>query len=449
VTTRITEPRRSSWGRREAVVAGTRARETSLRILDELFGPMGSSCATKFRLWDGTVWEPERTRPCSCTITLTHPGALRRMFLPPGDLAAGEAFVRGDFDIDGDAEVACETGFRAGASLPRTVGTLTRLGARLLSLPGGPRADPGPERFYLRGPAEREHSRERDMRAVRHHYDVGNDFYGLWLGDRMIYSCAYFEHGDQDIDSAQIAKLDHICRKLRLSGRDRLLDIGCGWGGLVIHAAREYGVKAVGITLSERQASFADRRVKAQGLSDSVRIEVLDYREAPCLGSFDKIVSVGMVEHVGIDHLCDYFRIAFELLDPGGLFLNHGITSAQPFKHDRDSFIKRYVFPDGELETIGQTLQLAESAGFEVRDVESLREHYMRTLPHWVRRLEDNADEAVRISSEETYRIWRLYMAGAAYHFRAGAIGVHQSLLAKPTGDVSGLPPTRAHVYPR
>jgi cyclopropane-fatty-acyl-phospholipid synthase len=288
---------------------------------------------------------------------------------------------------------------------------------------------------------------ERDREAVRYHYNVSNDFFRLFLGPTMVYSCAYFEREDATLDEAQTAKLDLVCRKLRLRPGERFLDIGCGWGSLVMHAARHYGVQATGITLSEKQAELAQRRIKEAGLEDRARVEIADYRELR--GSFDKIASVGMVEHVGAAKLPAYFASAHRILAPGGVFLNHGITAVgETTSPRRRTFIAKYVFPDGELVPIERMLAEAERAGFETRDVEDLREHYARTLRHWVRNLESRRDEALRHVSEETFRVWRLYMSGSAGSFAAGRIRIYQSLLSKPlpNGD-SRLPLTRADWY--
>jgi len=294
---------------------------------------------------------------------------------------------------------------------------------------------------------------------VRYHYDVGNDFYSLWLDKRMVYSCAYFPTGEESLDAAQEAKLDYICRKLRLQPGERLLDIGCGWGGLVIYAAQRYGVEALGITLSEPQATLARQRIAEAGLQEHCRVEVQDYRKTPPTESFDKIVSVGMFEHVGRAQLATYFKQAYKLLKPGGIFLNHGIVTVSPQSNSpadialrkiwrEGEFINKYVFPDGELITPGEMLDFAEDAGFETRDLESLREHYAMTLRHWVCRLEAHHYEAAELLGEATYRVWRLYMASCAHSFASGRIGIVQAILAKQGKDgISGLPPTRAGLY--
>jgi cyclopropane-fatty-acyl-phospholipid synthase len=365
-----------------------------------------------------------------------------------------EAYLYYDVDIEGELEQV----FGVAESLVARVGdwrTRLVLARDLLRLPKGARARNALHsgtarrgRARLRG---RRHSIERDRDAVRYHYDVSNDFYGLWLDERMVYSCAYFRSADDALDDAQAQKLDHICRKLQLKPGQRLLDIGCGWGGLVMWAAEKYGVDATGITLSQPQADLAKSRIAAAGLSDRCRVEVLDYREVPAEECYDALVSVGMFEHVGEALLPEYFRRARELLRPGGPFLNHGIAcrADNTGPAGRGTTLNEtYVFPDGELVPINSTLRAAEDVGFEVRDVESLREHYARTLRHWVHRLEARHDEALQCVDEVTYRVWRLFMAGSAHGFTSGRLNVYQTLLVKPdTAGNSGLPLTREEWY--
>jgi cyclopropane-fatty-acyl-phospholipid synthase len=319
--------------------------------------------------------------------------------------------------------------------------------------------DPSAPRRVRLGIARR-HSRRRDATAVRHHYDVGNDFYALWLDARRIYSCAYFVTGTEDIDAAQEAKLEHICRKLRLRAGERLLDVGCGWGGLLEYASTRHGVSGVGITLSQPQAEAARERLAAAGVSDRVRIEVRDYRDLPAEWRFDKVVSVGMREHVGAPRLAGYFAAVERVLEPGGLFLDHGLVRGghEPrqtmmsrlasWLWQRGEFIERYVFPDGELVPLGELIADAEPAGLEARDVENLREHYERTLQCWVQRLERVHDAAVALVGEHTYRVWRLYMAATRLGFRSGRLTLIQTLYAKPHPDGRvEIPATRADLY--
>lgn len=396
------------------------------------------------RLWDGTVWAPEPGLPARFTLVLNHAGALRAMFLTPNQLSLGKAYLHDDFDIEGDAEAAFSL---AEALCDTRVGFLELLQrwTSLHRLPPlhHPHSDRDPA--HLKGTV---HSRKRDRKAIAYHYNISNDFYRLWLDRRMVYSCAYFTDPGDDLDQAQERKLDYICRKLRLQKDERFLDIGCGWGGLIIHAARRYQVQALGITLSRAQAELADERINEAGVADRCRVMQMDYRDLGKANLYDKLASVGMFEHVGEGHLAEYFGHTWNLLRPGGVFLNHGIGRSLTVPQlQGPSFIDRYVFPDGELVPINQALHHAESTGFEVRDLESLREHYLLTLRQWVRRLEAHHDEACRAADEETYRIWRLYMAGSAHGFKTGQINLYQALLVKPDNGKSGLPLTRDDWY--
>lgn len=399
------------------------------------------------RLWDATLWRPDGAADPRFTLVLNSPEALRNTFLNISDLTLGEAYIFDDFDIEGDIEAVYEVAEQL-ADRALRLSDKARLGRLLLKPPSGRRSSGGRSAAELRGDT---HTPERDRRAVTYHYDVGNDFYSLWLDKNMVYSCAYFAAPYDDLDSAQESKLDYICRKLRLKPGDRLLDIGCGWGGLVRHAAKYYGARALGITLSEPQAELANRRIRDDGLAEICRVEVRDYRniDEPCF--YDKLVSVGMFEHVGEAMLPAYFEQASRLLKPGGVFLNHGISKryAEPSgrKTSGPSFVEKYVFPGGELVRLSTSLREAEQAGFEVRDVESLREHYMWTLRNWVRRLQERHDEVVRATDETTYRIWRMFMSASAYGFRTGRINVYQTLLVKPDKGMSGLPLRRSDWY--
>jgi cyclopropane-fatty-acyl-phospholipid synthase len=415
---------------------------TSRRLLAELlrdYGPRDFA----IRYWTGDMAEPDAGQPCRFTIFLEHAGALRQMFWPFNPISLGEAYIFGDFEIDGDthAFVALLKYLLAQRWTWRQKLSLLRL---MWSLPNEkrPRLNRGAR---LTG---RMHSIERDRQANSFHYDQPDSFYSLWLDREMAYTCAYFHNEDDDIDTAQEQKFDHICRKLRLKPGERMLDIGCGWGGLVRHAAANYGVEALGVTLGVHQAKFATERIKALGLQDRCRVEVRDYRELVQGKPFDKLSSVGLFEHLGPDEIPKFFKSAWQLLKPGGAYLNHHITFSATIPVPRwRAFTLKYVFPDGELQPISHTLKAAEAVGFEVRDVEGRREHYAKTCEHWLARLEAHRAEAVAATDEVVYRIYRLYLAGAAAGFRAGGYGLYQSLLIKPLNGQSGLPLTRDDWY--
>jgi cyclopropane-fatty-acyl-phospholipid synthase len=301
------------------------------------------------------------------------------------------------------------------------------------------------------------HSQRQDKEAVSYHYDVGNDFYQAWLDERMVYSCAYFRTGNESLDEAQIAKLDHICRKLRLARGDRLLDIGCGWGAMVLHAVRNYDVRAVGITLSENQWKLANERIAQAGLSDRAEVLLLDYRDALShfgAESFDKVSSIGMFEHVGLRNLPTYFGMVRDLLRERGLFLNHGITSVdidnRPVGSGINEFIGKYVFPQGELPHLHLVVREMAGQAFEVFDVESLRPHYAKTLAHWSTRLEAKFSELRHAVSDKTLRIWRVYLAGCSHGFAQHWLNIYQVLASKQTRPgLTSLPLTRDWMYQR
>ncbi|SEO82811.1 class I SAM-dependent methyltransferase [Trujillonella endophytica] len=390
----------------------------------------------RLRAWDGSEAGPEGAP----RIVVRSRRALRRLVWAPGELGLGRAYVAGDIDIEGDVFDTFAALSSAGRlSVPggspdaapgerlRLLGTALRLGAV------GPQPPPPPEEIDP-GRHGRRHSRDRDATSVSHHYDVGNDFYALVLGPSMVYSCAVWDDEATGLDAAQQIKLDLVCRKLGLRPGMRLLDVGCGWGSLALHAAREYGVDVVGITLSVEQAALARKRAAEAGLADRVDIRVQDYRDVDD-DPFDAISSVGMAEHVGRAQMPAYAARLHDLLRPGGRLLNHAISwRAGDTSWDRDTFIARYVFPDGELLRLGETVAALEAGGLEILDVDALRGHYALTLRAWVRRLEEHWHDAVAASSEGRARVWRLYMAGSALAFEAGAMGVNQVLAQRPGG---------------
>lgn len=448
-------PERAPLAAPGTAASHTREIDAARTALEILFGPADRR-AFAVRLWNGAIDGPDDPTP-AFTLVLNHPGTLRRMLRPPFELSICEAFIAADFDIVGDVEhaAALDEQLHNGLASPSR---LARLARALLALPTDDTPPPHPA---VRAPsAGGVHTPERDAAAVRSHYDVGNDFYKLWLDQRMVYSCAYFTNPDVSLDDAQAAKLEHICRKLRLSPGETMLDVGCGWGGLIMHAAERFGVTATGITLSYEQAAYAREQISKRGLTAQCTVEVRDYRHLTAHDGFDKIASVGMVEHVGRAKLPVYFDRLHEYLRPGGLLLNHGIVHAanqgkrglRTMVHDKlwgdNAFINKYVFPDGELPELAEVISAAERAGFETRDAESLREHYALTLRHWVQRLERNEAAAISLVGHETYRIWRLYMAASAFGFASGRIAIDQVLLAKPTtGGTTRIPLTRNDIY--
>ena len=409
-------------------------------LLVDLLGP---EPAVRVALWDGSAFG--RADPVG-TVTVRSRDALRHMLWAPGELGLARAYVSGALDVDGDIlrllEVLRDAPVRsAGAAARlRSAGRVARAARSVGAL--GRRPDLPPEEARPRG---WRHSKARDARAISHHYDVGNDFYELVLGPAMTYSCARFPVEGMALEEAQDDKHELICRKLGLHERpgQRLLDVGCGWGSMAIHAARHHRAEVVGITISKEQAARARERVEAAGVADRVEIRLQDYRDLDG-ERFDAVSSIGMFEHVGKARVADYFGILRGLLGDHGRLLNHAISSVRGSRLPRRSFTYRYVFPDGELLDVADVCAAMESAGFEVRDVESLREHYARTLRHWVANLEAGWDRAVSLVGEARARIWRLYMAGSAVGFEDGGIGIHQVLGVVPTPDGdSGMPRTR------
>jgi cyclopropane-fatty-acyl-phospholipid synthase len=410
----------------------------------------------RLRAWDGSEAGP----PDAPVMEFRSRRALRRMLWSPGQLGLSRAYVAGEIDAPGDIFAAFSALSSAGKFAepgpfrPLSAGELwllLRTAARLGAI--GPNPAPPPEEARVAGKG-RMHSQRRDAAAISHHYDVGNDFYALVLGPSMVYSCAVWpeaagagagpgrsvEDGgdpavDDGLDAAQEEKLDLVCRKLGLQPGMRVLDVGCGWGSFALHAAGRYGVTVVGVTLSREQAALARKRAADAGLTDRVEIRVQDYRDVQD-GPFDAISSIGMSEHVGRAQTPAYAAALFGLLRPGGRLLNHAISwNAGPTDPDPDSFIPRYVFPDGEMISLGEMVSALETVRFEILDVQALRRHYALTLRAWVSRLERNWDEAVRLAGPGRARVWRLYMAASAIGFENGLTGVNQVLARRPGGQ--------------
>jgi len=384
----------------------------------------GLSLPVSVTLWNGrTIGAAEP----AVRLTVRSPKAMLSLANPSlGRIA--KAYVEGEIDLDGNVR---ET---------------VRLGEKLVA---------GDATVYRRRSNTWKwwrHTRPADRRSIQHHYDVGNEFYALWLDRNRVYSCAYFKNPDDSLDLAQEQKLDHICRKLVLKPGERFLDIGCGWGGLILWATRNYGVEALGITLSNEQYAYVTERIKALGLEGRCEVRLMDYRDVAENAPFDKIASVGMFEHVGKRNLPEYFGKIFRLLRPGGLVMNHGITTNS--LHDGQlgsgigEFVDEYVFPGGELVHVSRVIGEMVAQGLETWDAECLRPHYARTLWHWVSRLEANAERARQIVGEKRFRTWRIYMAGSAHAFDRGWISIFQILGARALADGTlPYPLTRAHVY--
>lgn len=413
----------------------------SASALRTLLGP--PSRGFEVALWDGSVLPAVGAAPKG-RLVLRSPAAAQALAPPASELRAAEAFTAGILDIEGDTLGVLE----AAARWPGPPVTAKTVQAAASSWLERARSALSPK---LHG---RRHSPARDRSAVQYHYDVSDAFYRLFLGPSMVYSCAYFARPEASLEEAQEAKLELVCRKLDLQRGERLLDVGCGWGGLIAHAVQRYGVGGLGITLSEHQLTAARARLAALG-ADGMEVRAADYRQLDGDSRFDKVASVGMMEHVGSERLDAYFEAMFRALKPGGFFLNHAIAALPTprqtipwLSREGGSFIRRYIFPDSELIPVARVAEAAEKAGFEVRDLESLREHYAETLAHWLHRLEQGFEEAVRLVGEERARAWRLYLASSSVAFRLGEISVFQLLLVRPGEDGRApIPRTRERWY--
>jgi cyclopropane-fatty-acyl-phospholipid synthase len=410
-------------------------------VADVLSGILGDDLPVAFRAYDGSRFG---NVVAPTTVVVRSPDALRRIAYAPDELGFGRAYVAGDLDIDGDVfdVIAMQDKLESVKVRPADiVAALKLLGVRQLA----PLRVP-PEEARMHG---RRHSKERDAAAISYHYDVSNEFYEIVLGPSLTYSCAVWTDTTTTLEEAQANKHELVCRKLGLQPGMRLLDVGCGWGGMVLHAAEHHGVHAVGVTLSKPQAELARKRAADLGLADVVDIRCCDYRDVYD-GPYDAVSSIGMFEHVGLLQLGEYFERCYALLSPEGRFVNHGISRPAhtgALHHGRFSrrglsrdFTERYVFPDGELHEIGNVVSAIQGAGFEARHVESLREHYALTLRQWVRNLESRWDDAVREAGAPRARIWRLYMAAAAVGFERDTQQIHQVLATKTSEGRSGMP---------
>ena len=403
---------------------------TLAELVAELLGP---DPPVAVELHDGSVVGPA---DAPARLVFRSPDVLRRLATAPGELGFARAYVAGELDVEGDIYAALELHERLAAA--RLSARQWLAAARLVGREGLRPLAPPAEEAQLHG---RRHSRERDAAAIAHHYDVSNHFYRLVLGPSLTYSCAVFSEPLLTLEEAQAAKHELVCAKLGLEEGMRLLDVGCGWGSLLMHAAEHHDVEGVGVTLSRAQADLARERIAEAGLANRVDVRLADYRDLRG-ERFDAIASIGMFEHVGRSQLAVYFRRLHELLRPRGRLLNHGIS--RPPGHrprfGRRGFVQRYVFPDGELHEIGSVVSTIQRAGFEARHVESLREHYALTLRRWVANLEEGWEEAVAEVGPARARIWRLYMAGSALGFEAGRLQVHQVLAVRAERGQSGLP---------
>lgn len=424
--------------------------QPALRIFERLMQGYPGNAA--IRLWDNTRHALGQAAP-AFTLVLRDPSLLRQLVLKPDPLLLAQAYFDNLLDVEGDIyDVLSLKDHFAHLQL----GWGERLGLWLdaLALPkqnqhATPNSSaPNNSTHHTRQHFDHQHTKASDQAAIAFHYDVSNDFYGLWLDEARVYSCAYFHSPHDSLDQAQRNKLEHICRKLRLQPGQSLLDIGCGWGALISWAAKHHGVRAHGITLSQEQLAYAQERIQQEGLQGRVTVALCDYRDVQ-EAQFDRVSSVGMFEHVGLANLAQYNAQVMRLLKPGGLFLNHGITHDEEGWHHTvaTEFINRFVFPDGELDCVSNISLGMERAGFEILDIENLRPHYALTLRHWVQRLEAQREHAMDLVGERTYRVWRLYMAACALEFEAGGTGLHQILAAKPNHGAWSVPLTRQDLY--
>jgi cyclopropane-fatty-acyl-phospholipid synthase len=414
-----------------------RAHDTA-PLLDAVFHEYAGP-AFAIRFWDDSIWYSS-TEDVGFRIYLHSQEAWNALSATPDELSLGKKYIAGEIDVEGDLFLALRALPAIRASLEDYISSSAlsfQEFAKLLLVQIS--------RMLHWGPA---HSKRRDAASISYHYDKPSSFYQLFLGPSMVYSCAYFQDWNDDLVQAQNTKMDMICRKLNLQADDRFMDIGCGWGSLVLRAVQKHGVIGCGASLSNQQVNYGIERIARANLTKRAAIYWSDFRDLSEVHSpFNKLASVGMCEHVGRAHIDAYFQEAFKLLLPGGLFLNHGITRSAQAPSKGPSFINQYVFPDGELLTLTEMVRAAEEAGFEVRDVEDLREHYEETLHRWVDALCQHEREATELTDLETFRIWKLYMAGSSEAFRRGDIAVYQLLLSKNIAGKSHATSRREQWY--
>ncbi len=382
-----------------------------------------SALPLRLELWNGQRLDFGQHAP-QVTIRVPHASALNYL-LTPSLFNLGKAYVEGKIEVEGRLNEIISVG--------------NALAKQTLK----------PEGKFARVVRSVHHTKKKDEEAIRYHYDVSNDFYSMWLDENMVYSCAYFETGDEDLATAQLKKIDHILTKIQLRPGHALLDIGCGWGALVLRAAQKFGAHCVGVTLSRNQYELARERVARAGLADRVEIRLEDYRDIH--GTFDRITSVGMFEHVGSKHLPAYFAKMRSLLIDGGMAMNHGITTTDPNNGEAayggGEFIEQYVFPQGELQHIGAVLKAMQEGGLEAFDVENLRRHYAKTCGIWADNFENHAERIKSLVDPRRFRIWRVYLAGCAYAFANDWVSLYQVVCTKANCDVSTLPWSRRYIY--